>query len=56
MKGPKAYAISGVIRDIPEENSVGFSNFSESTGFGGVPDKGISGIQFANELADDELS
>jgi hypothetical protein len=53
IKGPKAFAISGVIRDMPEENSVGFSNFSESTAFGGVPDEGISS---ASELNDDELT
>lgn len=53
IKGPKAYAISGVIRDIPEENSVGFSDFSESTAFGGIPSRGISSAQDLNE---DELS
>jgi len=53
IKGPKAYAISGVIRDMPEENSVGFCDFSESTVFGGIPEKGISSAQ---ELSDDELT
>ena len=53
IKGPKAYAISGVIRDMPEENSVGFCDFSESTAFGGIPEKGISSAQ---ELSDDELT
>jgi hypothetical protein len=52
VNGPKAHSISNIIRDIPEENSVGFCQFTESTGFGGIPEKGISSD---SELAEEEL-
>ena len=52
VNGPKAHSISNIIRDIPEENSVGFCQFTESTGFGGIPEKGISSD---SDIAEEEL-
>ena len=52
VNGPKAHSISNIIRDIPEENSVGFCQFTESTGFGGIPEKGISSD---SDFAEEEL-
>jgi hypothetical protein len=53
IRGPKASAISGILRDLPEENSIGFSQFSENSAFGGTPEIGVFN---AAELSEDELS
>jgi len=52
IKGPKGNAISSVLRDLPEENSVGFARFTENSAFGGVPE---NGVMTAGELSEDEL-
>jgi len=52
IQGPKAHAISNILRDIPEENAVGFSQSYESSAFGGTPTRGVSQ---ANEISESEL-
>jgi hypothetical protein len=52
IRGPKGSAISGILRDLPEENSVGFAQFSENSAFGGTPETGVFNVA---ELSEDEL-